>query len=166
MKGTTASNILDGANAARGSDDVPAAQYNMITSPLASSSADVTTTATATATATDLPDQGDDGDDGDDLATGTKVGIGIGVIFAFIGAASCFAWAVMLYRHRKKRRLERANTLDSTKPPTNAPRVVSHVGKAELPAHSSTRSQSSLPTELSPIGARYEMSGDSNALHR
>lgn len=93
------------------------------------------------------------------MSLGAKIGIGAGVILALVGALSIFGWSFMLYRHRKKRKQERANTFDSDYP-YKGPRVVSQFGKAELPGHSAASSQATIPTELSPIGARYEAHGD------
>lgn len=168
MNGTTEAQYLDGANSARGSSDVPPAQYNVLpqTSQSASASAPASTTLTATATATPTgaPSENSGSDISDPiLPTSAKIGIGIGVLLALIGIASLFIWAYMLYRHRKRRRQSPPETTTDRSARTSRCAKSPFVdGKAELSAHSAAASSQSTiarSTELSPISISYEMDG-------
>ncbi|KAF2214542.1 hypothetical protein CERZMDRAFT_83216 [Cercospora zeae-maydis SCOH1-5] len=160
MNGTTDSVYLDGANAVRGTDNVPAAQYNVVAQPTststgASATTTVSSTATLTATETSEPTESDEGP-----GTGMLIGIVIGGFLALVGAVSLFVWAFMLYKHKKRKGKEQQR-LNEHNNDLDRPRSVSQFGKVELPARNSLATpQSAYSTELSPIGVKHELEGD------
>ncbi|KAM3422333.1 hypothetical protein BST61_g2692 [Cercospora zeina] len=162
MKGTTDSVYLDGANAVRGADNVPAAQYNVIAQPTSTSTASTTATVSSTATATATAPQTSTPSDSDEgSGVGMLIGIVIGGFLALVGVVSLFGWAFMLYRHKQRKRKEQQGINELHNNNLDRPRGVSQFGKVELPTRNSLATpQSAYSTELSPIGAKHELEAD------
>ncbi|CAK3785959.1 Hypothetical predicted protein [Lecanosticta acicola] len=159
LTGNTAAQYLQAATAAAGSSaNVPAAQYNVLSSPTTSSPSSPSATATATIT---TPPSNAAPSSPNPPASGLSAGIIAGIVtvavLAVVGIISIIVWALFLYRRVRRRKQDQSVSSSRGSEELGAPRSAFVDDKAELSGRPVSTSRS--PRELDASSVRAEVMG-------